>query len=126
MFRGPEHSANSPEQQGDRETVSRVVNSGEVQSYILELHESYLGLGQDAINAIRKRFKKGRDAQLARTVLNNNGPFPRRAHGPCCCPGGLELGNPVLDVLKKGADSVTERDANETQDTGMLQHHRSL
>jgi hypothetical protein len=76
----------SREENRDRETINRILRSNQVQLYIEELRASYIGLGLDAINAVRKRLKSGKDGRLAVGFSKTSARFHRQENGTCCCP----------------------------------------
>src|SRR5580704_6251782 len=55
----------SREEHRSRGTVSRIVNSTEVQSYVQGLRAEYYGLGTEALDALRRAFRKCIDGKIA-------------------------------------------------------------
>jgi hypothetical protein len=106
----------SREEKRDRETIARILRSNEVQLYIQDLRKSYIGLGPEAINALRKRLRSCKDGLLAHRLLSDIGVVPSARERDLLLSGDSESGNPALDLLKKLADSIAEDDQNDEED----------
>jgi hypothetical protein len=66
----------SREEHRSRGTVSRIVNSTEVQSYVKDLRAAYYGLGQEALDALRRALRKSTDGKIAYQLLADIGVVP--------------------------------------------------
>jgi hypothetical protein len=92
------------------------VRSNEVQLYIQDLRKSYIELGQDAINGMRKKLRGGKDGWLNHKVLSDIGVVPSAREREVLLSGDSETGKAALDVLKKVADSIAEDGQDGEQD----------
>jgi hypothetical protein len=66
----------SREEHRSRGTVSRIVSSTEVQSYIQGLRAEYYGLGTDALEALKRALRKCTDGKIAYQLLADIGVVP--------------------------------------------------
>jgi len=66
----------SHEEHRSRGTVSRIVNSTEVQSYVQGLRAEYYGLGTEALDAVRRALRKCTDGKIAYQLLADIGVVP--------------------------------------------------
>jgi hypothetical protein len=73
-----------------RETVAKIVRSEDVQNYIAQLRESYLGLGREALAALTRVLKTNRDGKLAHQILVDIGVISNQRAG-CTVQGALEM-----------------------------------
>jgi hypothetical protein len=66
----------SRDEHRSRGTVSRIVNSGEVQGYVQNLRAEYYGLGAEALDAVRRALRKCTDGKIAYQLLADIGVVP--------------------------------------------------
>jgi hypothetical protein len=66
----------SREEHRSRGTVSRIVNSTEVQSYVQNLRAEYYGLGTDALETLKRALRKCTDGKIAYQLLADIGVVP--------------------------------------------------
>jgi hypothetical protein len=66
----------SREEHRSRGTVSRIVNSTEVQSYVQGIRAEYYGLGMEALDAVRRALRKCTDGKIAYQLLADIGVVP--------------------------------------------------
>jgi hypothetical protein len=66
----------SREEHRSRGTVSRIVNSTQVQSYVEGLRAEYYGLGTEAMEALRRALRKCTDGKIAYQLLADIGVVP--------------------------------------------------
>jgi len=66
----------SREEHRSRGTVSRIVNSTQVQSYVEGLRAEYYGLGTEAPDAVRRALRKCTDGKIAYQLLADIGVVP--------------------------------------------------
>jgi hypothetical protein len=59
----------SREEGRSRETISKIVRSKDVQSYVADLRERYVGLGREAMDALTFALRSSTDGKLAHQVL---------------------------------------------------------
>src|SRR6202035_2693923 len=59
----------SRDEHRSRGTVSRIVNSAEVQSYVRGLRAEYCGLGTEALEALRRALRTNKDGKIAYQLL---------------------------------------------------------
>ena len=52
-----------------RETISKIVRSEDVQKYVAELREQYIGLGREAMAALTRALRTSKDGKLAHQIL---------------------------------------------------------
>jgi hypothetical protein len=57
------------EERRSRETVTKIVRSEDVQKYVAELREQYIGLGREALAALTRALRSSTDGKLAHQVL---------------------------------------------------------
>jgi hypothetical protein len=57
------------EERRSRETVTKIVRSKDVQKYVAELREQYIGLGREALAALTRALRTSNDGKLAHQVL---------------------------------------------------------
>ena len=69
----------SREEGRSRETVTKIIRSEDVQSYIAELRESYLALGREVLAALTRALRTSRDGKLAHQVLVDIGVAENQA-----------------------------------------------
>lgn len=101
---------------GNRETINRIVRSNQVQLYIEELRQSYIALGREAINAMRKNFESADDGRLARQVLADIGAVPSARERDVLLSGDSRSGNLALDLLRDLKESSAENGQDDEQD----------
>jgi hypothetical protein len=90
----------------DRETIARIVRGNETQLYLAEMRKTYLGLGQDAIDGVRKKLQKGSDVWFNRQVLMDMGAVPSAKELELLLAGDSQTGNRVFDIVQQAADSI--------------------
>jgi hypothetical protein len=66
----------SRDEHRSRGTVSRIVKSTEVQSYVQGLRAEYYGLGSEALDAVRRTLRKCTDGKIAYQLLADIGVVP--------------------------------------------------
>jgi hypothetical protein len=59
-----------------RETVTKIVRSSEMNTYVSTLRERFYGLGDDALNAVEHGLREDRDARLGYRLLMDIGVVP--------------------------------------------------
>jgi hypothetical protein len=64
------------EEKRDRATITKIVRSEEMQTFVQEMRERYYGLGFDALNAIQHTLQVRKDGGLGRQVLTDIGVIP--------------------------------------------------
>ncbi len=64
------------EEKRDPGTVAKIVRSEEVLGYTQKLREQYYGLGELALDGLRRALEKSSDGRLARELLRNIGVIP--------------------------------------------------
>jgi hypothetical protein len=64
------------EERRDRATVTKIVRSEEMQSFVQEMRQRYYGLGFDALDAIQHTLQVRKDGGLGRQVLSDIGVIP--------------------------------------------------
>jgi hypothetical protein len=52
-----------------RETVTKIIRSEDVQKYVAELREQYIGLGREAMAALTRALRTSKDGKLAHQIL---------------------------------------------------------
>ena len=57
-------------------TVTRIVRASEVQAYVQDLRADYYGLGQDALEALRRSLRSATDGKIAYQLLADIGVVP--------------------------------------------------
>jgi hypothetical protein len=57
-------------------TVTRIVRASEVQAYVQDLRAAYYGLGQDAVEALRRSLRSTTDGKIAYQLLADIGVVP--------------------------------------------------
>ena len=57
-------------------TVTRIVRASEVQAYVEDLRAAYYGLGQDALEALRRSLRSAPDGKIAYQLLADIGVVP--------------------------------------------------
>jgi hypothetical protein len=66
----------SRDEHRSRGTVSRIVNSTEVQTYVRDIRAEYYGLGTEALDAVRRALRKCADGKIAYQLLADIGVVP--------------------------------------------------
>ena len=66
----------SRDEHRSRGTVSRIVNSTEVQSYVQNLRAEYYGLGDEAMDSVRRALRQCTDGKIAYQLLADIGVVP--------------------------------------------------
>jgi hypothetical protein len=64
------------EEQRDRATVTKIVRSDQMQTFVQELRERFYGLGFDALAAVQHALQKQKDAQIGYQLLTDIGAVP--------------------------------------------------
>lgn len=100
----------------DRETITRIVRSNEVQLYIRDLRAEYIRLGREAIKAMRKVLSKGKDGRIALQLLTDIGVVPSPVERYRLLSGNSETGNLVLDGLKLAQQMLTKDEPDDEPD----------
>jgi hypothetical protein len=98
----------SRDEKRDRETVTRIVRSESVQSYIQELRESYIGLGPMAFNAVRNALRSDKYGRLGHEILGNIGVIPSPRERDALISGHSRSGNQTPDLSKALAEPGAE------------------
>ena len=60
----------------DRGTVSRIVQSEEMQAHTQKMREQYYGLAELAMDGLRRALEQSHDGRLAHEILRNLGVIP--------------------------------------------------
>ena len=66
----------SREEKRSRVTVTRIVRASEVQAYVQDLRAAYYGLGQEAVDALRRSIRRTTDGKIAYQLLADIGVVP--------------------------------------------------
>jgi hypothetical protein len=66
----------SREEKRSRETVTKIVRSGDVQKYVTEMRAEYFGIGREAMEALRRAIRTSTDGKLAHQLLMDIGVVP--------------------------------------------------
>jgi hypothetical protein len=66
------------EEQRDRATVTKIVRSDEMQTFVQEMRERFYGLAPDALATIEFALREQRDARIGLEVLRDIGVRPRK------------------------------------------------
>jgi hypothetical protein len=64
------------EERRDRATVTKIVRSAEMHTFVQKMRERYFGLGFDALNAVQHNLQVQKDGRLGRQLLNDIGVIP--------------------------------------------------
>src|SRR5215469_6154190 len=64
------------EEQRDRATVTKIVRSDEMQSFVQKMRERFYGLAFDAMNAVEHSLQQQNDARLGYRILSDIGIVP--------------------------------------------------
>ena len=64
------------EEKRDQETVARIVKGPEIQNFVQDLREKCYGLGELAVEALRRGLKNSKDGRLAVELLRSIGVIP--------------------------------------------------
>jgi len=64
------------EESRDQETVSKIVKAPEMQAYVQNLREKYYGLGDLALDGLRRALQNSKDGRIAADVLRSIGVIP--------------------------------------------------
>ena len=67
------------EEQRDRATVTKIVRSDEMQTFVQKMRERFYGLGSDALDAVQHALQKEKDGRLGRQILEDIGVVPSPA-----------------------------------------------
>ncbi len=59
----------SREEGRSRGTITKIVRSEDVQTYVTDLRERYIGLGREALDALARALRSSKDGKLAHQVL---------------------------------------------------------
>jgi hypothetical protein len=70
----------SREEGRSRETVTKIVRSKDVQSYVADLRERYIGLGREALDALTRALRSSKDGKLAHQILVDIGVVSGQAN----------------------------------------------
>jgi hypothetical protein len=65
-------------------TVTRIVRASEVQAYVQDLRAAYYGLGQDAVEALRRSLRSTTDGKIAYQLLADIGVVPDQEERQRC------------------------------------------
>ena len=68
----------SREENRSRATVTRIVRASEVQAYVQDLRAAYYGLGQEAVEALRRSLRTTTDGKIAYQLLADIGVVPNQ------------------------------------------------
>jgi hypothetical protein len=60
----------------NRETISRIVHSDEMQAFVRQMRERFYGLGGDAIDAVQDALREQKDGRLGFQLLMSIGVVP--------------------------------------------------
>ena len=64
------------EEKRDRETIRRVLKTGDVQLYVKMLRVQFIALGLDAVDAVQHQLSTGKDGRLGMEILTHIGVVP--------------------------------------------------
>jgi hypothetical protein len=63
----------SREEGRSRGTITKIVRSQEVQSYVTDLRERYIGLGREALDSLTRALRSSKDGKLGHQILADIG-----------------------------------------------------
>lgn len=90
-----------------RETVTRIVRSDEMQTFVNEMRERFYGLGCDAMDAIRHTLRQKKDGQLGYRLLTDIGVIPTEDERRILTPQPMSV---MLNVNQEEQDLAAARE----------------
>ncbi len=98
----------SREEGRSRGTISNIVRSEDVQSYVADLREQYIGLGREAMAALTRALRASQDGKLAHQILVDIGvvqvPAPTGSE-----PSGYDEEKEVRIMMGRLVQAAAER-----------------